>query len=121
MAALAAILRYIYETGEQVSEDEVRALIAGIAGKEAEEQIMTLAERLRLEGEQRGIEKGIEKGIETGQLAASRAALRRVLGRRGLTLTPHQNARIEECSDLAMLERWLDQAIDAPSAAQALR
>jgi hypothetical protein len=50
----------------------------------------------------------------------ARAALRRVLARRGLGLGPAAEARLEQCADLGTLARWLDQAIVAASAEQAL-
>ena len=65
--------------------------------------------------QQQLIEKGIEKG-----LTSMRASLRRVLARRHLMLGTADDARIEACSDLATLERWLDQAITAASVAVAL-
>jgi hypothetical protein len=67
------------------------------------------------------IEKGIEKGRLEGRLTEARAALRRVLVRRQLVLSPDDDARIEACTDLATLERWLDQAVLAPSISDALR
>src|SRR5262245_41227631 len=53
-------------------------------------------------------EQLIEKGIDRGRLTEARAALRRVLARREFLLTPSDDARIEACTDLAILERWLD-------------
>ncbi len=55
-----------------------------------------------------------------GRLAEARSALRRVLARRKLALSPDDDARIESATDLADLERWLDQAVDAPTAQAAL-
>jgi hypothetical protein len=72
-------------------------------------------------GLERGLEKGLEKGRLEGQLTEARKALRRVLARRQLTPSQTDEARIEDCPDLASLERWLDQAITARSAAEALR
>jgi hypothetical protein len=43
-----------------------------------------------------------------------------VLARRQLTLTKHDDARIDACTDLATLERWLDRAITAVSVSDAL-
>jgi hypothetical protein len=60
-----------------------------------------------------GIEKGIEKGVLEGRLTATRASLRRVLAGRQLTPNKDDDARIEACTDLATLERWLDRAITA--------
>lgn len=50
-----------------------------------------------------------------------RAALRRVLARRGLALSPEQEAQIDACTDLDTLLRWVDQAVVAESTAEALR
>ena len=68
-----------------------------------------------------GIEKGIERGIEKGELAEARRALRRVLARRKVLLSSDDETRIEACADLATLERWLDQAVTAASASEALQ
>ena len=55
------------------------------------------------------------------RLVGARAALRRVLARRKLALSADDDARIERCASLADLERWHDAAVDAGSAADALR
>jgi hypothetical protein len=55
-----------------------------------------------------------------GRLTEARAALRRVLARRQLTLSQDDDARIEACTDLATLERWLDRAVTAVSVSDAL-
>jgi hypothetical protein len=84
-----------------------------------------LIDKGRVQGLETGLEKGLKKGLERGrlegQLAEARKALRRVLARRQLTPSPADDARIEDCPELATLERWLDQAITAGSAAEALR
>ncbi|HSO00054.1 MAG TPA: hypothetical protein VLS89_17290 [Candidatus Nanopelagicales bacterium] len=59
--------------------------------------------------------------IDEGRLTEARAALRRVLARRQLVVAQDDEARIEACSDLVTLERWLDQAVTAPSVSDALR
>jgi hypothetical protein len=43
-----------------------------------------------------------------------------VLARRQLTPSKQDDARIEACTELAILERWLDQAVTAVSVADAL-
>lgn len=47
--------------------------------------------------------------------AEARAVLR-VLARRGVVVTPEQQATIESCTDLAQLDVWLDRAVTAGSA-----
>jgi hypothetical protein len=63
---------------------------------------------------------GLEAGRVAGALAEARRAVGRVLSRRGLAMTAEQQARFDTCEDLATLERWLDQAITAASADEAL-
>jgi hypothetical protein len=70
-------------------------------------------QQLRREGEQ--------EGQQEGRLTATRAALRRVLERRQLTPSKDDDARIDACTDLATLERWLDRAITAASVSDVLR
>src|SRR5512140_2513870 len=55
-----------------------------------------------------------------GRLTEARAALRRVLTRRQLMLSKDDDARIEACTDLATLERWLDRAVTAVAVSDAL-
>lgn len=62
-----------------------------------------------------------EKLVAAVELRDARTALREVLGARGLPLTPEDEARIDACSDLGALRRWLRQAVTAASAAEALR
>lgn len=62
-----------------------------------------------------------QEALDEGGLRAAREGLRRVLARRGLTLTAEQEASIQACRELATLERWLEEAVVAPSAADALR
>lgn len=61
-----------------------------------------------------------EKIRERGRSEEARKALRRVLARRNLPVSPQQEARIDACTDLAVLERWHEQAITAASADEAL-
>lgn len=66
------------------------------------------------------LEEDVQKSIHLGRLTEARASLRRVLDRRGLVVSPEQDARIEECQELTTLERWLDQAVTAGSTDEAL-
>jgi hypothetical protein len=56
-----------------------------------------------------------------GRLTATRAFLRRVLAGRQLTPSKDEDARIDACTDLATLERWLDRASNATSVSDVLR
>ncbi len=70
---------------------------------------------------ERASKKGRKEGRDEGRLVQARAALRRVLAVRKLATVPAEDALIDDCTDLATLERWLDQALTAPSAARALQ
>ena len=62
----------------------------------------------------------IDTGVLEGRLTATRISMRRVLARRQLTPNKDDSARIDACTDLPTLERWLDQAITAFSASDVL-
>lgn len=50
----------------------------------------------------------------------ARRMLGRVLARRNLAPTNEEQARIDACTDVATLERWVEQAISAKSVAEAV-
>lgn len=62
----------------------------------------------------------IDIGLSEGRLTATRASLRRVLASRQLAPSNDDEARIDACTDLATLERWLDRAITVVSASDVL-
>ena len=84
------------------------------------------------EGLKRGWEAGYQDGKQMGQrlarleareeglLLGRREVLCRLLARAGLRLDADDARRIDECCDLATLDRWIDQAIGATSVAAAL-
>lgn len=59
--------------------------------------------------------------VSEARLTERRAALRQVLVGRQLTPSQDDEARIDACTDLATLERWLDRAITATSILDVLR
>jgi len=75
--------------------------------------MQNIVERLRNEGR--------DEGRDEGRLAQARTAIRRVLTLRKLVPDHTDEARLDACTDLATLERWLDQALTAQSVVEALR
>lgn len=63
---------------------------------------------------------GRVEGRAEGRLEHARDLLRRTLARRGLALDAVQAAAVERCADLATLDAWLERALTAGSAAEAL-
>ncbi len=64
---------------------------------------------------------GKKLGLDEGKVEEARKAVERVLRRRGLPLSEAQAAQLAACHDLETLERWLDLAITAANADEALR
>lgn len=58
---------------------------------------------------------------DKGRLDEARTALRSVLAQRKLAVSRDDMARIDACTDTALLRRWLNQAIVAESAGEALQ
>lgn len=77
--------------------------------------------RLREDVKRRVDEELREESLLVGRIVEARAGLRRVIAHRQLVASAEDDARIGACRDLATLHRWLDQALDAPNAAEALR
>jgi hypothetical protein len=65
-------------------------------------------------------EKLRQEGRQEGQLILARESVRHVLARRRFTLSQDDEARIDACSDLPTLKRWLDQSVTAASVSDAL-
>ncbi len=60
------MLYYVIDTGDSEHYDEFLEIIKKHTTGEYQETTMTIAERLKLEGEQRGYEKGIHAGMQQG-------------------------------------------------------
>ena len=66
-------------------------------------------------GEARGEVRGEARGRTQGKAEGKAEAVLKILTKRGLPITPPQRRQIIECTDLATLDRWLDQALGAAS------
>lgn len=50
----------------------------------------------------------VDRGMVEGKLEGKRDTLRHLLGHLGVAPTAEQGRRIEECKDIAVLQRWID-------------
>ena len=66
------------------------------------------------------LEQKREDGVALGKAEALRDAIRSVLRARGLLLSPDGEDALQTCSAPERLQRWLTQAVTAPTAAEAL-
>lgn len=98
------LLEYIYFANSYIDVETMRRQLIAVAGKEAEDTMMSLGEKLV----QQGIEKGIERGVEKGQ----REMLVRLLGQRFGILPAAVTARVNAAGS-AELARWAERILDA--------
>lgn len=95
-------LRYTLHVNPHADPDTLRERLSPVAGEDAEEVIMSAAEKL--------IQQGIEKGIEKER----RALLLQFLEQRFGALPAAITARVS-AADVGMLKRWVDRAFEARS------
>ncbi|WP_437794580.1 hypothetical protein [Sorangium sp. So ce693] len=60
------------------------------------------------------------KGLREGELKGKRDTLLRLLARAGIALTVNESARIHACTDIATLDRWIDNVLGAKTATDVL-
>ncbi|WP_437726398.1 hypothetical protein [Sorangium sp. So ce861] len=72
------------------------------------------------EGELKGMREGKLEGMREGELKGERDTLLRLLARAGMVLTEDESACIQACTDIATLDRWIDNVLGAKTAAEVL-
>ncbi|WP_437956271.1 hypothetical protein WME76_33200 [Sorangium sp. So ce119] len=82
--------------------------------------VQKLIDRGMREGELKGMREGELKGMREGELKGKRDTLLRLLARAGLVLTEDERARVQACTDIATLDRWIDNVLGAKTAAEVL-
>ncbi|WP_437286255.1 hypothetical protein [Sorangium sp. So ce406] len=82
--------------------------------------VQKLIDRGMREGELKGMREGELKGMREGELKGKRDTLLRLLARAGLVLTEDERARVQACTDIATLDRWIDNVLGAETAAEVL-
>jgi len=65
-------------------------------------------------------EKLIDRGRLEGEIKGARGILLRLVAQAGIALSDDDRARVQACTDLATLERWVDNVRDAKIAADVL-
>jgi hypothetical protein len=72
------------------------------------------------EGKLEGEIKGKLEGEIAGKLEGTRGVLLRLVARAGIAFSEDDRARVRDCTDLATLDRWIDNIRDAKTAADVL-
>ncbi|MEU5163322.1 hypothetical protein AB0G74_27445 [Streptomyces sp. NPDC020875] len=76
----------------------------------------TMIERSFLKGVAEGQEKGLAEGRAAGQAAERSRLILSVLEKRDIPTTDDHRARIADCTDLDVLDRWWDRVLTVDSA-----
>jgi hypothetical protein len=74
----------------------------------------------RLEGIREGKLEGLLEGRVEGRVDGTRRVLLRLLELRGIALGANARDCVNACTDLAILDRWVDNVLDAKTAADVL-
>jgi hypothetical protein len=106
------------ETEEERERNRRTAKLVLLMAPEVRDEILLDGKMLGLK---EGKKLGLDEGAKAGKVEEARKAVERVLRRRGLAVSEAQAAQLAACHDLDTLERWLDLAITATSADEALR
>ena len=118
--ALGTIFRYLSLVADQSA---VKVLLTTLhtESPQGEEALMTtLAEEWMAQGraQMEAAVRAAETKAKAAETKAKGAAVLAVLEARGLALSPEQRARVEACTDPALLDRWLRAAATAPEASE---
>jgi flagellar biosynthesis/type III secretory pathway protein FliH len=62
------------------------------------------------EGKQLGIERGMQQGMQLGRAQSAARLVVTILAARGIAIADQVRARIAECTDPDLLERWATRA-----------
>jgi hypothetical protein len=82
---------------------------------EAYRKVMDEIQQAREYGEAKRAE-----GLAEGEIKGKRDTLLRLLARASVKLTENDRARIEACTDVATLDRWVDNVLGAKTIADVL-
>jgi hypothetical protein len=66
------------------------------------------------------IDRGKLEGLREGKVEGTRGVLLRLVARAGIALSEDDRARVDACTDLATLDRWVDNVLGAKTAADVL-
>ncbi|WP_242515818.1 hypothetical protein [Sorangium cellulosum] len=72
------------------------------------------------EGKLEGVREGKLEGVREGKLEGKKETLLRLLARAGIVLAEDESARVQACSDIATLDRWIENVLGAKTATEVL-
>ncbi|HZI07129.1 MAG TPA: Rpn family recombination-promoting nuclease/putative transposase [Archangium sp.] len=115
---LGLVIRYLLQVGDRIVRAQMgRVLHSVMETHRAEDLMRTYGEELIEQGRLKGLEQGLEQGRAQGRAED----VLRILAARGLLVSEQARQRILSCTDVALLDRWFDRALTAPSLSEVLR
>lgn len=114
-AAIRRIFRYIFDVDDLLTVDELQKLATATIGADVEEEIVTLADRLREEGRIKGERQGEQRGALNGQ---RRVLLKQLTLRFGKL--PDTASACVNAAGMDQLESWAERVLTAPTLADVL-
>ncbi|MGK4005243.1 hypothetical protein WMF31_21620 [Sorangium sp. So ce1036] len=87
---------------------------------EGEAKLPPFVQKLIDRGKLEGMREGKLEGMRAGELKGKKETLLRLLARAGIVLAEDERARIQACSDVATLDRWIENVLGAKTAPEVL-
>jgi predicted transposase/invertase (TIGR01784 family) len=117
---LRAVVHYLLRVIGKEAREPLRRVLNSVVSEQGEEgQMKTIADELIEEGWQKGwrdgLAEGEARGLAEGQARGRAEVVLRLLSIRGIAVDERTRAHILSCKDLALLDRWLEQAMNAKS------
>lgn len=69
---------------------------------------------------ERGRKRGLQQGLQQGRLQERAETVLRILAARGVRVGDEARKRILTCTDGALLDRWVDRALNATTLSSVL-
>ncbi len=114
---LVVVIRYLTWVGDEAAHKAARRVLHSVVDAQAAEALMrSYAEELI----ERGRRRGLEQGREQERLRGRAEAVLRILAARGVHVGDEPRQRILTCTDLATLDRWFDQSLNATALSDVL-
>jgi len=114
MEIFRSITQYIFAAQDKVTVEDMRTVAREQLSPKEEEEIMTVAEKLRKEGMQEGRQEGKQEGKREGKQEGECTVLRRQLENRFGEIPPEYRRRLEQ-ADSETLLKWSERVLTATS------
>ncbi len=103
---LTVLFQYLLRVGDETAQAATVAMLRNVVGAQRAEELM-------LSWTEKHFERGRQQGEAEGRAKGRAEILLRILTARGLHVDDTARQRIMSCTDLALLDKWCDRALNA--------